>query len=179
MQCKKIKPNVDRYHLRFHYEDDPDMYHRCMWANIYLDHDTFTLFANTDCGDYSYSWPVSEHETFLHLMSRIDVNYLLSKIATKSMFNLKASKEQMIQAILEYDEGIKSNDKRLAQIIDIDDCSSEDMFYIAVAWITNDLCDFEINIIKEYQANAKTFGEVFIEYLQPILRSNDVTMITK
>lgn len=168
MQCKILNPNTTTYSMRFTKEEDPDMHWRCMWARITLDHDNFTLSSVSDCGDYTYSWCVTESETFLHLMSRIDSEYLLSKISCQSEFDLEQSIKETIDNIKEYysDEG--DIDEKINEISEID--CGEEGFIMEVDRIMDNI-DFEsISCIKDYPEGAKVFCRIFMEYLQPMLK---------
>lgn len=64
-------------------KDDPD-YGSCLWARFYLDLENYTLNIESDCGNYSYGWKPTENESFLQLLSRMGMDYLLGKISSES-----------------------------------------------------------------------------------------------
>lgn len=174
MKVKKVVPNVTTYHMRFTKEEDPDMHWRCMWARVTLDHDNFTLSAVSDCGDYTYSWHITESETFLHLMCRINSDYLLGKISNRSEFDLEESKKETISNIREYYSEIENIEDKIQEIEEIEE-GGEEGFYIRVDSIMDGDIDFEsISCVKDYPEGAKVFCRIFEEYLKPLLRQEVV-----
>lgn len=170
MECTVIKPNTTTYKMRFNAEQDPDMYFRCMWARVTLDHDNFTLSAVTDCGDYTYSWGPTKSESFLDLMCRINADYLLDKISSRSKFDLEESKKSTIENLkLCYDEDEGLLDK-INGINEINEGGEEYFFMMADGIIKGDW--ESIDCIKDYPEGAKVFCRIFKEYLQPVLKAN-------
>jgi len=168
---KKIHESGDyapKHHaVSFQFEHSDPIYASCMWARINLDHDTFTMTATSDCGDYSYRWQVTESESFLRLMARISGSYLLDAISSQCVFDFDESKQQAVKQakICDIDSGIYN------QLLDIEPCSEESFFQI-VEGLTK--WDFEyIPIEKRYPAGAVTFCKLFCGYLQPILRKEN------
>lgn len=181
MMIKTENPKVTRYSLKFTIQDNPEIHSRCMWADIYLDHERYTLMAHTDCGNYIYGWPVTTAETFLELMCRITSSYLLGKISKEKVFDLKDSKDSMIELLNEWiteAENEEAAEKLRCQIVEveaIDDCGEEG-YVNNMDKIFPDLIPYEqIVVVKDYPVWAKTFCEVFINYLQPILKEELVS----
>lgn len=173
MKCSIVKPNTTTYNMRFNKEEDPDMYWRCMWARITLDHDNFTLSAVSDCGNYSYSWQVTESESFIDLMKRINDDYLLDKISDRTVFKLEESKKETIANIklcFDSDFSSKKMDEIIKEVEEIQE-SSEESFYRAVDEISdiNDAYEL-VSSVKDYPEGAKVFCRIFKEYLQPLIR---------
>lgn len=83
MKYKEIKPNITQHFFTFDSTEDKEMYWKCNWARINLDHDNYILSATSDCGDYTYQWCVTPSESFLKLMCRIGSDYLLGKISSE------------------------------------------------------------------------------------------------
>lgn len=155
MKVNIKRPNITQYHFIF--EPSDEIYINCMWSRINLDHDTFTMTATSDCGDYSYRWLVTDHETFAHLMARIDGDYLLGKISDNTIFDFEASKAEL----LKYTD-------RIDALADIEYCSEEMFIYKVNELVDIDLID--IPIVKKYPRGAQTFVKIFTECLQPLLR---------
>ena len=160
-------PNITQYSLRFE-PSDGDTYYRCTWADINLDHDTYTMSATTDCGNYSYWWqPTPNAESFIRLMKRINKDYLLNKIADDNVFSFDESKRLVLEQAAE-DELSKSD------ILDIelmDHCGIE-AFLMKVSNIT--CWDYDcIPTVNEYPPGAITFVEIFEKFLQPLLESEE------
>lgn len=166
MKISVIRPSSTRY--RFSFEIGDEIHHRCTWADIDLDHETYTLTACTDCGNYAYGWtPTPKAESFRALMARINGEYLLGKISDTSVFDFEASKQQLIK---EAKECACTLDQQwsLEDLENMDECG-EELFLFRAAEITG-LDYASIPIVKEYPAGAVTFAKLFVEYLQPILR---------
>ena len=162
MQCKIVNPRTTTYNMRFDAKEDPDMYWRCMWARINLDHDNFTLSVTSDCGDYSYSWHVTESETFRQLMCRINPDYLLGKISSRSRFDIEQSKKETIDNIQKYYTDEEDIEDKIEEISELE--CGEEGFYMAVDRIMDDI-DFEsIECVKDYPDGAKVFCRIFAEY---------------
>ena len=165
------RPRVTTYELSFDREDE---YHwRCMWARVSFDHEHYTMTAVSDCGDYAYSWcPTPEHESFIQLMKRVDKSYLLSKISSRSVFLLKESRKTTIENLKLYfdDDDPEVLEDMINDINDIDESSSEEMWFRSVSDVVGSYLDWEsIGMEHEYPAGAQTFVEIFEKYIQPNL----------
>lgn len=170
--------------LLYRQEKTDEDYGSCMWARFYFDLKNYTLQVESDCGNYAYGWvPTPEHETFLHLCSRLGSDYLLSKISCMSVIDAettwKAVKElvgNIIDDFLLEDldgyewEQLESacfhrNDERdvVDAIIEILDHTelrnkyeTEDLWYA---------------VEKDYPANAKKIASVFVNCIKPFIKS--------
>jgi len=171
-----VRPtNSTEYDIRLEIGDE--LYLNCMWARILFDHDHYKLYAETDCGNYTYGWPPTpNHESFLQLMARIDKEYLLSKISGETDFLIEKSKENTIQNIRKYYENIlESGDLNdiCEQIKDIDDASEEGFYRLVDDILDRYSCSdtFEIiHIEKDYPNDAKVFARFFCEVVQPEIK---------
>lgn len=173
MEITKIEPKTYTYKLIPNKGDKE--YTSCMWAEFTFNCDDGRLSINSDAGDYSYEWGFNQHEDFMHLMSRIDKEYLLNKLSSRNAFLLKESKESTIE-IMEHNGwdcyGIKSEEewKNYKQdILNINTCS-EETFFRTIEDIIPDI-DFESIIIeKDYPYGAKVIVDLFKKYLQPKIK---------
>ena len=159
-------PNITQFH--FDFEEGDQIYMDCLWAQINLDHDSYTMTATSDCGDYSYRWHVTPNESFIKLMSRIGEEYLLYKISDQIVFDFDASKAELIERVDEccIDEW-KSEAVRELEIMD---CLTEESF-VRKAYEIVGTWDYEsIPVVKRYPIGAITFAKLFCVYLQPLLR---------
>ena len=156
-------PNITQYSLRFD-TSDGDIYHRCTWAEINLDHDTYTMTAKTDSGNYSYGWqPTPNAESFVGLMKRINADYLLDKIADANVFDFNESKHLVLEQAAK--DGLSESE--MLDIESIDHCGIE-AFLMKVSDAT-DWDYYFIPTVEDYPPGAIAFVEVFTKYLQPIL----------
>lgn len=175
MKIEKVNPRVITYKL---VPDKGDKeYFSCMWARYIFDCDNGRLNINSDAGDYSYGWGHNDHEDFMHLMARINGSYLLNKISSQSVFNIRKSKVETIKNIESYEANYLEIEDRLdsicEEIEDIDDGASEETFFRDVERIVPGI-DFEsIEIVKEYPSGAETVVEWFEKYVQPQIREEE------
>lgn len=174
MRVEKVKPNVIIYGL--YPNKDDEEYHMCMWARFSFDCDNGRLNINSDAGDYSYGWGHNEHEEFMHLMSRVNKEYLLDKISGRSEFNIEKSKKETIKNVKEYGitcMGVK-NGKRISEIVqdikEIDNGSSEETFFREVDAKVPEIEWESISIIKEYPHGAVVITELFDKYIKPVIK---------
>jgi hypothetical protein len=174
MIIEETTPNIRQFHYRQE-KTDKD-YGSCLWANITLDCDNYTLMVESDCGNYTYGWcPTPEYESFIHLMCRIEKDYLLDKISSRCVLDIEQSKKETIDNVL-YNDYILSDDD-IESINDIDDFSSDETFYkecddiLRSSGITD---TFELmQCVKRYPAGAITFADIFCDVLQPILQTEE------
>jgi hypothetical protein len=96
MNLKIVKPNVEKFIIRPDRNDE--IYQKCMWEDITLDYDSYSISGIGDCGNYSYKWSVTPEETFEHLCLRMlnSSEYLLEKFSSRSIFNLDESKKLLL-----------------------------------------------------------------------------------
>ena len=174
MQIEEIEPRTVTYRLTPDREDGE--YHSCMWARYIFDCDNGRLNINSDAGDFSYGWGHNVHEEFMHLMGRVDGGYLLNKLSRRSEFNIAESKAGTIRNIREYGpgcmgmEGQEQLEAKMEEIQDIDGGASEETLLQEVYDIIPGI-DWEyIEIVKEYPYGAVIVVEMFMKYLQPVIK---------
>lgn len=132
MKIEKIQPKVITYRVLAETNDEG---WQCMWAKFIFDCDSGYLNINSDAGDYSYRWGHNENEDFMHLMARINKDYLLNKIADRAVFNFEASRKEMIKEVKKdaIPCGWCKNGKEVADLVkrinDIDYGCSEEYFF--------------------------------------------------
>ena len=175
MEITKMEPRLYTYRL-VPDKKDPE-YASCTWARFGFDCDNGRLDIHGDAGDYSYGWGFNEHENFMHLMSRIDKHYLLSKISDRSVFLL----EESIQANIKEIElngwecyGIKSEEEWESikqEILDIDE-QTEIEFYYALDAILPYMESESFMVEKDYPYGAKVIANLFTKYLQPKIKED-------
>lgn len=167
MKIEKIEPKVITYKLTPSKDDEE--YMMCMWARFIFDCDNGRLNINSDAGDYSYGWGYNEHEDFMGLMARINSDYLLDKIADRTVFDLEASKKETIENISNYEELADLQDI-IEEINDID-INSEDGFFFKVDAIAD--IDYEnIAIVKRFPHGAEVVCDLFTKYIQPQIKKD-------
>lgn len=111
----------------------------------------------------------------MHLMSRVNKEYLLNKLSTRSVFLLEDSKKETIKLIENNgfeNYGIESEndwEEYKQDILDIDTCN-EEMFFRTVDDIIPDIDWDSIMIEKDYPYGAKVVVNLFEKYLQPKIK---------
>ena len=174
MQIKKIEPRIITYRLSPDKGDEE--YHSCMWARYIFDCDNGRLNINSDAGDYTYGWGHNVHEEFMHLMCRVDGEYLLNKLSNRSVFDIAKSKAKTIKNIKEYGVkcfGIKDQehlDSVIEYVSNIDSWASEETFIQEVAGIVPEIDWEDIEVEKDYPYGAVVVVKMFTKYLQPEIR---------
>ena len=172
MICKINKPDTIQFSVKM--ERDDDLYTACMWARITFDNKNWSMMAQSDAGDYSYSWCVeSGGRKFLELMQEIDSDYLLGKISDMSRFDAEATKENVIDMIVnDEDLTIAERDNLIEEIRGMENHSNDRDFLEELENIhgMNEYSDLWECIESDYPARAKTFAKVFTEIIQPEIR---------
>lgn len=167
--------------LEFRQEKGDEDYGSCMWARFVLDTKNYEMHITSDCGNYGYGWvPTPEHESFIKLLSRINSEYLLGKIA--SMDTVDA--EETYNHIKEYLEYITDGDTFEELDVDIQriyaactyldkrDVVDSIMSEIELSELEGKVSEFDLyeNICMTYSASQKKIGEVFEKHIKPYLR---------
>lgn len=162
------KSSVDCYSIR----PDEDNRHRCLWALVYVDSNTWTLSASSDCGDYSYRWDYEDGRTFKQFLTTLDKSYFLSKISDRTEVDEKESiirmKEYCINMYREGSINKQEAKEQFDHIKDIECGYYDDDFEHAVY----ENLDYDYNdlVVHKYPVGAITFYEVVFKELQNILK---------
>ncbi len=165
--------------LMYRQERSDSDYGSCLWARFYLDTKNYNMSVESDCGNYSYGWPQTpDHESFLQLLCRMDEDYLLGKLANRTVVNGEATWEAM-KEMLESEEIKLSDDlvdelkeacyhKRTADSV-YNDVSSAFKF----AGLDDFIGDYEIYscIEMDYPSAAKKIVSVFQSAIVPMLKN--------
>ena len=179
--AKLLKKDPHIIELEYRQEKgDPD-YGSCMWAVFLFDIERYDMLIMSDCGNYSYGWvPTPESESFIHLMDRLDDEYILEKLSSQTVIDVESTKK----AVMEYIEDLA--DAFSVQLKEEDVCNLENACYqsderdildeIHGALLYTDLdgktddYDLLCCIEKDYPAGAKKIVEVIMQYVIPKLR---------
>ncbi len=90
MKIEALRPNIVR--IAIHQEPDDPHYGSCLWGYYDFDLDRYMLNIQSDCGDAAYRWcETPESESFLHLMARIDDDYLMNKLFKAEQVDVSAT----------------------------------------------------------------------------------------
>ena len=185
MTIKEVQPTIRQFEYRQE-KGDKD-YGSCLWAIFNLDTKNYTLSIESDCGNYSYGWvPTPNSESFVKLMSRVEEDYLLSKIAERTEFDYEASKAATIRNIEMIFEDEPEELEAIKTYIDFKGCTYEmkhsaHVFYQELEEILSeyDAADVHEYIVCEmdYTAQAKRIANIFCTVLQPILKAECKTEV--
>jgi len=165
MKVEVNKPDTIQFYVYLEKEDE--LHTSCIWARITFDNENWSMMAQSDCGDYSYSWVPEKDRTFLQLMQQIDEEYLLGKISDRTRFDEEASKENLISWISSEIDA----ERLIAEIKEIR-AGSGDEFLHEVEEISgmDDFTDLWECLESDYPQSAKTFCRIFTECVQPEIR---------
>jgi hypothetical protein len=163
------KSSVDCYSIR----PEENERHRCLWALVYVDSNTWTLSASSDCGDYSYRWGYEDGRTFKQFLTTLDKSYFLSKISDRTEIDEKESIIRMKEFCINmYRKGSINKQEAREQfdhIKDIENGYYDDDFEHAV-YENLDYDDYNDLVVHKYPVGAIAFYEVIFKELQKILK---------
>lgn len=158
-------------------------YGSCLWATFDFDIDKYSMSIMSDCGSYGYRWHATpDSESFMHLMSRIDEGYLLTKIANRTVVD----RNETFAAVKEFVERLacetecELDDEGWEEIrgacSERNDRSCYDALVSAVGTICRDHTAYSTYDIAECismtePVGAKKIAEVFAKHIQPKIRS--------
>ena len=163
---------------------DPD-YGSCLWARFMLDLDRYSMQIMSDCGSYAYAWcPTPDSESFLHLVGRMESDYLLGKISDQTVVDTEATYKAVIRYLEELKEYKEIDEENSYDLDDIlSDCNSytqrdcmESLMRTldATSYFQNyDYEDLAYCVQTQYPANARKVGEIFEKYIKPLARKMD------
>lgn len=118
-----------------------------------------SLLARTDNGYAYFAWPET-NEDFIHLLSRVDKEYLLSKISNKSVFKTDLTITRLKRLRPELSDEL-DNMKNLTLAYPFTEV------YLSLPNTHSD--DLEA-FVWDYPESHKAIADVFIEHVQPLLR---------
>jgi len=165
MKVEIQKPDTVQFCIQMDKGDE--LYGRCMWARLTFDNKNWSMMAQTDCGNYSYSWKPEKERMFLELMQQVDGQYLLEKISDRTRFNDADSKNNLIMWV-----SPEAESERLIKEISEIRANSATEFLNEVKEISGmeDYFDLWECIESDYPTSAKVFTQMFVECVQPEIR---------
>lgn len=184
MKIEALKPNIVR--IAIHQEKDDPHYGSCLWGYYDFDIDRYMLNIQSDCGEAAYRWcETPDSESFLHLMARIDDDYLMNKLFKAEEVDVSATVAEVREHLgvgddwqddSLTDEEREEREEALEELEGLlEDVSGS---YGAVQKVLEDWNydhDFDIDCIYEdvetdYTAWQKRIVEIFRDYVQPKIR---------
>lgn len=185
MKVEAIKPNIVR--IAIHQEQGDPHYGSCLWGYYDFDLDRYMLNIQSDCGEAAYRWcETPDSESFLHLMARIDDDYLMNKLFKAEQVDVSATVEEAREYLgIGEDEDFQDDDltpwereKREEALEELEGllegCASEGhAMQVIEDWNSdNDMgldCAFE-RVVTDFTASQKRIVEIFRDYVQPKIR---------
>ena len=187
MKIEVEKPNIVR--ISYHQEQGDPHYGSCMWAYYDFDLDKYMLNIQSDCGEAAYRWVATpKTESFLHLMARINDDYLINKLFDETSVDIDATlaevrewlgigEDEDYQLDLSDDEREEREEalKELKELFDEwgGNVSPETAGHILEEWnYDHDLeldCVWE-RVVTDFEAGEKRIVKIFADYVQPKIR---------
>lgn len=166
MKVEVKVPDTVQFCIRMDKEDE--LHHQCMWARVTFDNKNWSMMAQSDAGDYSYSWCVeSGGRKFLELMQQLDSDYLLCKISDRTKFDLDDTKKTVMSWVCNDEQA----ERMINEINSIDACNPHDfMQELEEIEGINGYSDLWECICMDYPNRAKVFTRVFTECIQPEIK---------
>lgn len=176
MQIKRVEPKTYTYNITL--DENDEEYTSCVWADFIFNCDSGRLVINSDAGDYSYCWGFNKNEDFMHLMGRVNRDYLLKKLSYENCFLLEESKNKTINMIEDigyncFDFATEEDWKNYKEeILNLDSlvAGNEIHFWDEIEKLVPEIDERTICIEKDYPYGAKLIVDIFIKYLQPKIR---------
>ena len=168
--------------ISYHQTRDDADYGSCLWARFNFDVKHYHLSIESDCGSYGNGWvPTPDHETFLHLCSRFEPEYLLDKIGTRSVVDGVATHEALMEFLEDYDDTAYEalTAKQRKQIEEAcrsnrtaNDCIENILDELESTEYSGSCSRYDIACCIEmtYPRSVKKITEIFWDHIQPELR---------
>lgn len=186
MKIEALKPNIVR--IAIHQEKDDPNYGSCLWGYYDFDIDRYMLNIQSDCGEAAYRWcETPDSESFLHLMARIDDDYLMNKLFKAEQVDVSATVDEVREWLcIGEDEDYRDDDltpwerekreEALEELEGLLEDVSESYGAVARAledW--NNDHDFDLDciyerVVTDFTAWQKRIVEIFRDYVQPKIR---------
>ena len=183
MKTELIEPRLVTIKLTQE-RDDPD-YGSCLWARFMFDLDRYSMQIMSDCGSYAYEWtPTPKSESFLHLVSRMDGDYLLGKISSQTVVDTDATYKAVMAYLEELKEYQEIDERNLPDPDEIRSAcgnwTERDCFELLKSeldsssyWKKYDDESLSYCIEMDYPCNARKIRELFEKYVRPFARKLD------
>lgn len=173
-----LNPKIITFEFR---QDKTDKdYGSCMWARFNLDSINYSMFIESDCGDYAHCWvPTPQTESFLKLCSHFNTEYLLGKLSEECVVDGQKTWENLEEIIKDALEDL--TEKPYFDIKEIRDscysrCTAIEVYdAIESAVESNGLSgiiesyDIIESIVTDYPASAKKIVEIYMTYIVPAI----------
>ena len=186
MRIEVEKPNIVR--VSYHQEQGDPYYGSCLWAYYDFDLDKYMLNIQSDCGNAAYRWVATpKTESFLHLMTRINEDYLINKLYRETNVNIDATlaevkdwlgigEDEDYQLDLSDDER-EEREEALEELKDLfgewGSISPDAAGHILEEWNSDHGFDLDCvweRVVTDFTAWQKRIVQIFRDYIQPKIR---------
>lgn len=186
MKIEAEKPNIVR--ISYHQEQSDPHYGSCLWAYFDFDLDKYMLNVQSDCGNAAYRWVATpKTESFLHLMTRINEDYLINKLYRETNVNIDATlaevkdwlgicEDEDYQLDLSDDEQ-EEREEALEELKDLfgewGSISPDAAGHILEEWNSDHGFDLDCvweRVVTDFTAWQKRIVQIFRDYIQPKIR---------
>ena len=177
VKIENQKPNIVR--IAYHQEQGDPHYGSCLWAYYDFDLEKYMLNVQSDAGNAAYRWVATpDSESFLHLMARIDDDYLINKLFAETVVDIEATKRELRK----YLEMADMDDGEIEDAMEGFDNALDDYdigrnigmaYRVVEEWnIDNDLdIDMAYDLVQtDFTAGEKRIVQIFKDYIQPVIR---------
>lgn len=165
------KSTCERYDIRL-----KDIYG---WAIITIDENGGLFNAQSDYGDYSYSWPNHGRKSFKHFILELvkDKSYFLGKVADDKYYyedeTEKAWKKEVIRALREGELNKEESRELWNEVVEFDYSSAE---YLQVQLCQSDIVSkyygepwYSFSIEKGFSPQAHAFVDIIMPIFGEII----------
>lgn len=167
--------------LMYRQERSDEDYGSCLWARFNFDLKHYSMFIESDCGNYSYGWvPTPNAESFLQLCARFNWEYFLGKISSQTVIdgNTTFQRVKALMEQLDEDAFASIDEVDMEEIESACTCWREDTeAYLAIRSILDengfseyDAYDVACCIEKDYPNGAKKIAQIYRDHIQSVVR---------
>lgn len=153
-------------------------YGSCQWARFYFDTQNYTMSIESDCGNYSYGWvPTPNTESFLELLCRMNHDYLLRKLAERTVVDGDATWAELRERLEDLEvqpdadvlQDLKDACYHKRSDRDVYDAIAEAVRYTP---LEKEIGGYDIYecICMDYDNSAKKIVSVFLSAIVPVLK---------
>ena len=174
MNITKIQPRMLILECRQE-ESDPD-YGCCTWARFTFNLDRYELSISSECGNYGYKWSETpDTESFLHLMTRVEEQYLLLKLnGYPEVFDYEDTKNDIYGTFVYTQKDREAfNDFFEEQESIHGEFDSAEAFVEAITKEFPGLDSYDVwgCVQRDYTGNQKMIVKVFEDYIRPYIKN--------
>lgn len=132
-----------------------------------VDNYNYSLSISSDWGNYFYKGYPNSEETFKELLMRLSTSYLLNKISTPTVFDIKKSKKETIRYFFTSGyanyEDKKDRGYLIKQVYNIEDCEPE--VFASIVYSLGENMFESLSMSIDYSIHAKLVVNLFKTYL--------------